>query len=352
MHNIIRIDYEVVKGIASSFSREAERIRQISQALNRRSEVLRAGDWQGKGAQAFYQEMGSAILPAFGRLEKALVEANRITLLIFEIFRQTESEVASYFRISGSEGETRDSKTGEAPVMPIGIGGVLLIGGLILIIGGGVAAIWWLSQNLRGLSDADAQKKVEDILNNSEIGREAVQKAKDLGVSFKLSTAGSGTYYDSSTNTIYVDPNTQPDFAASSYIHELTHAQQHTQQWPDVMALSRDDYVTATLTKEADAVIAEFRYEKQNGLLDFVSSPSYEQAYWNTYNQKYAELKNNDPNLAETELQRLANEAGREKLLESYRDGTIETSTTNQSYVDYYGNAWDVNHPTPPPASI
>jgi WXG100 family type VII secretion target len=54
MPHVVRIDYETAKNIASRFSREAARIKQIFQALDRRSEVLRAGDWQGKGAQAFY----------------------------------------------------------------------------------------------------------------------------------------------------------------------------------------------------------------------------------------------------------------------------------------------------------
>ena len=54
--------------IAQTFNREAEHSRGSLQSIQRRMDTLRSGQWVGKGATAFYQEMDSAILPAMKKL--------------------------------------------------------------------------------------------------------------------------------------------------------------------------------------------------------------------------------------------------------------------------------------------
>lgn len=247
------------------------------------------------------------------------------------LFQQAEEEAAALF--SGYD------VGGSGPNMP---GLPIIIGIGALVISGMGALVWWGSQDLEGKSNDEAYKKIADVLDNHASGRAALQRAEDLGVDFELSAAGAGTYYDSKTNTMYIDPTSHPDMAATSFIHEVTHAQQYADgQMSDVTQVTRQEYVHRLLEMEADAVIAELQYEKETFFFDIVNSPEHEKAYWETYNDKLRDLKKNAPNMTADEREHLAYEASKAKLIEYFENGHFKTSTTGQSYVDYYGEHWD-----------
>ena len=96
-------------------------------------EILKGGDWVGKGADKFYGEMDSAVLPALKRLITALETAQRVTRQISKIHK-----------------DTKESVTGRRPARPTrpkrpALPKVLAI---------------WLTPLLRGCSATSAQRSV------------------------------------------------------------------------------------------------------------------------------------------------------------------------------------------------
>jgi WXG100 family type VII secretion target len=94
----IRWDYDQLNSIAQHFAQQAESARGTLNALKQQMEVLEGGDWIGVGANAFYNEMHSAILPALDRLARALDEAARTTEQIRNLGKETEDAVAQILR--------------------------------------------------------------------------------------------------------------------------------------------------------------------------------------------------------------------------------------------------------------
>jgi len=94
-----RADYESLSQIARSFGQQADATRQSLQRLRSKMGVLQGGDWEGKGADKFYQEMDSAVLPAVQRLAQALERASETTRQISRVMKQAEDDAARLFRL-------------------------------------------------------------------------------------------------------------------------------------------------------------------------------------------------------------------------------------------------------------
>ena len=225
----------------------------------------------------------------------------------------------------------------------------LVIGGGILIIVGSVGFSWWYTawsnQNLLNLTPQEVENKIKSILGNSSTGKEALKKAEKLGVKFEVGKSGKATYYNPKTNTMYIDPETQPDLAAESYIHELQHAIQDEEgSLPDASTLSREEYIDRVVDIEAEALIKEFEYENGEWFLDQVHEMPGEDIYQKTYDETMKSLKESNPQMSAEEMQKIAYEAGKEEVKKLYKDGTIITSTNKKSYVDNAGEDWDRVH--------
>jgi WXG100 family type VII secretion target len=100
----IRADHDQLRQISLNFERQANSSRQTLDNLRRNMETLEQGDWIGKGATAFYQEMRSSVLPAVQRLVSSLEQAQRVTQQISQVMQQVESEASGLFRGDGSGG--------------------------------------------------------------------------------------------------------------------------------------------------------------------------------------------------------------------------------------------------------
>jgi len=94
----IRADHEALLSISQRFLTEADRTQKSLASLRRCMDVLRDGDWVGRGATAFYREMESDVLPTIGHLEGALRQAGRLTARISQVMKQAEEEAAALFR--------------------------------------------------------------------------------------------------------------------------------------------------------------------------------------------------------------------------------------------------------------
>src|SRR3972149_6588647 len=98
----VRGDYEELAMIAQTLSRQAESTRQTLGALQKNMNTLQGGDWVSKGADAFYAEMNTAVLPAMKRLVAALNEAASTTTKISRIMKRAEDDAAALFKLDRS----------------------------------------------------------------------------------------------------------------------------------------------------------------------------------------------------------------------------------------------------------
>ena len=324
MSGIILMETEQVRSMARQLEQVSLDIEsRVSDVLT----LIRRLDWQGASRDVFVNDAQKIIQSIITQSTQGL-----------DLSRRVDREVTEW------ESQDQSADYGSISPSPILIGAVI-IGGTIIVgpILGRIAKEWnkwWWSQTLQGLSSDEAYQRIMDILDNSPIGRQAIEDAKRLGLKYLLAPAGSGTYFDP-PDTIYIDPTLQQDMASDAFIHELEHAKQNAEHLlPDPRSVTQEEFIQKTIGCEADAVIKEFLYEQQNGILNAQSNPPYEQSFWNTVNEKIAELQKVTPPMSKEAINEMAMQAGRQDLIDAYMRGDITTSTTHQSYVDYYGNAW------------
>lgn len=94
---IFRVDYDQMPGISKRFEREAATVKRSIDNLNRTIEVLKGGDWIGEGANAFYREMESEVMPAMQRLLKALERSSSVIQAIVLLLQETEQTIGGLF---------------------------------------------------------------------------------------------------------------------------------------------------------------------------------------------------------------------------------------------------------------
>jgi len=98
MPNIkIRIDYDQMQQMTQMFTAQGSAIAGVNRKIKAAQSTLEGGDWIGKGAKAFFQEMNSDVNPSMKRLEKAMEEAARITKQIHTVMHQAEDESSKIF---------------------------------------------------------------------------------------------------------------------------------------------------------------------------------------------------------------------------------------------------------------
>jgi WXG100 family type VII secretion target len=98
----VRSDYDQLARIARAFAENSRATQATLHRLKGNVEALRAGDWVGTGASAFYREFDQSINPTLTRLVNALASAQAITLQISQVMKAAEDEAAACFRLPGS----------------------------------------------------------------------------------------------------------------------------------------------------------------------------------------------------------------------------------------------------------
>ncbi len=93
----VRADYAGLQNIAKSFNQQADAVRQTLTNIQGAQQTLEGGDWVGRGATVFYQEMNSAVLPSLKRLGSALENAAQVTQKISKIMKQAEDDASRLF---------------------------------------------------------------------------------------------------------------------------------------------------------------------------------------------------------------------------------------------------------------
>ena len=103
-NDLIRVDYDALAEIAARFAQQAQQAQQVFQAISSSKGQLEQGGWEGRGADSFYAEMESDVLPAVNRLHQALNEASAITSKISQIWQQADEEASGPFKGGGAAG--------------------------------------------------------------------------------------------------------------------------------------------------------------------------------------------------------------------------------------------------------
>jgi len=98
MADEIRADYDKLGQVASLFDKQSQQINEMMRKVKADFEKLEHGGWMGRGADAFFQEMHSMVLPATQRLEAALKTGSQVTKEISQRMRQGEEEASSPFK--------------------------------------------------------------------------------------------------------------------------------------------------------------------------------------------------------------------------------------------------------------
>lgn len=106
---LIRADYDSLAKISQIFARHGASSHQLHQQIQRQVDTLEGGDWIGKGAKAFYREMGAEVLASLERLSVALQAADRVTRQISQIMQDADPEAAALFRLGLAPGLGRET---------------------------------------------------------------------------------------------------------------------------------------------------------------------------------------------------------------------------------------------------
>ncbi len=96
---IVRASHDELPKIAKRFGSESAQVKATIDRLKRVIQVLEGGDWVGEGANAFFNEMRSVVMPAMLRLMKALETGASVTQQISRIVDEIEQETVGFFSV-------------------------------------------------------------------------------------------------------------------------------------------------------------------------------------------------------------------------------------------------------------
>jgi len=102
----VRADYDQLARIAAAFDRHSSETQRLLKDINQKAHTLENGDWVGRGADAFYREMDSQVLPSLKRLASAFAEGRRTTVQISSVMKQAEDDAARLFQVTAAGGWT------------------------------------------------------------------------------------------------------------------------------------------------------------------------------------------------------------------------------------------------------
>ncbi len=112
----IRWDYDQLTQMTQMFTAQGSAIAGVNRKIKAAQSTLEGGDWIGKGAKAFYQEMNSEVNPSLKRLEKAMEEAAQITKQIHQTVHTAEDDSSKILiTISTSSSPTGPGSGDEMP---------------------------------------------------------------------------------------------------------------------------------------------------------------------------------------------------------------------------------------------
>lgn len=105
MSNLIQIDHDAMKAIASQFGRQSDDVTRMYRQVVTAIEKLRDGGWIGEGADAFFEEMDGEVLPAVQRLIAALAMADKVSNDISQLMENADEEASDPLKREAEAGK-------------------------------------------------------------------------------------------------------------------------------------------------------------------------------------------------------------------------------------------------------
>ncbi|HSB90799.1 MAG TPA: WXG100 family type VII secretion target [Anaerolineales bacterium] len=275
MFPIFRAEYEALKQFEAIFEREAERVRQTIQQIQRILDILQGGDWVGLGATAFFAEMNSEVLPALKNLASALEAAARTTRGIAKILKDLEEELTRLFAAmlaswttglaAAAAGGIAGALGGAADALGAAGGALGAAAGALGAAAGGVAGA------VAGAAQAAANAAATDqMLAGMDPGVRAIVRQSpsleaDLAqlhrAGWTITTRnGGGSETDSVQHTMTIDTSEAHATQVGSLAHESAHARYgDTPFHPATTGMTRNQFIQANLRENMlDEANAQF----------------------------------------------------------------------------------------------
>ncbi len=355
MSNKFRADYGALAQIAKSFANEASNTRQTLNQLRQQKDGLQSKDWIGKGADKFYGEMDTAVMPMLNRLINALETAQRITTQISQIAKQAEEEASGLLRgqgvgagsagaggasggaggasggaggASGGSGGSSGGSGGSSGGASGGSGGS---GGSSGGSGGSGGAA--STATSRMLSQFDP--KVQEIAAKSPTLQSQLEQLERNGWTIVRGRAGGGSFADQQAKRLTIDPSGSVESQVATIAHEGGHALYGEPPYhPPTATMTRDQYIQANVQEQLrnegaaqlNAAIARNEINGAGG--PDIGIPGTQTAA----NQRVYENFHNGSITRDQAIDQMANLMGNET-----------TSTTHENYRTYYGHTYE-NH--------
>lgn len=306
--------------MAALFDREGQAINQMLSRIRRQMGTLKGGQWIGRGADKFYQEMDSEVLPSVQRLASAMDNASRVTTHVSRIMKQAEEDAARILKADGTGGRG-PAPGGTGPGDPGGGGGA---GGD----GGGASEAEQAADRML----EDLSPEVRQIANQSPTLQNQLQELEQEGWMVVEGAPGRGSYADAENKVLVIEGGDTAVSQASGIAHEVGHARYGEKPYhAPTDEMTRQEYIDAnvreSLLDEGSAQLnsATVRDEIQaNGGPDIGIPGSQTEDYQSVYEQ----YRDGD--------------ISRDEAVSQMADlmGNEVTSNTGENYRDYYGKPY------------
>jgi WXG100 family type VII secretion target len=93
----LRCDYDAMANVSNIFANQGSELQDMFNRVRGGMDAL-ADTWEGRGSDAFKQEMAQLVLPASMRLIQAMNEAAQVSKQINDTIQGAEDEASSLFR--------------------------------------------------------------------------------------------------------------------------------------------------------------------------------------------------------------------------------------------------------------
>ncbi len=191
------------------------------------------------------------------------------------------------------------------------------------------------------------QTETEAVLNETQMGRDALKWVKDNGVRV-VYRSGGGSYWSDDDKTFYIDTNQSPEERANVFVHEVNHGK--NRNVPDPKKMDKNEYVDKAIDEETQGTVDQIKNNQQlqqargaNGAPpDTLLQNEYEAAYQNAIDaENKARAKAQRPPLTPEEERRIGEDAGRKRVKDAFKNGEVVSSVDGNTYPENYGDAWD-----------
>jgi len=97
MADVTKLNYEELQGIIKTLKMEEEDIKNLMGNTKSKVEALHNNQWIGQGADKFFAEMESVVLPKTGKMVHALDVAGNVLGQIVQTIQQADEETKGFF---------------------------------------------------------------------------------------------------------------------------------------------------------------------------------------------------------------------------------------------------------------